>query len=249
VLTEPILSQSTRLCQLPSSCLQVVSRGKFLVMFTLRHGCEMILTCLLFIICFLIRGVINVFLNDFLSEDRGLSVQLATATLMCFSLGHAFGIFLLGGALARALYAKDKRYPSILAGFMALGGCVPLWLLLNFVDASTAYWKVALVACLAGFGSGPTGPIIKATMTNVTLPRARGQAFALFNLFDDFGKGLGPYFVSILITQMGGRLPAFNIGIFGWVVCGIANLAIFFTVEQDEATTQAVVAAQPLQRY
>jgi hypothetical protein len=63
-------------------------------------------------------------------------------------------------------------------------------------------------------------------------------------LFDDFGKGLGPFFVATLIVQMGGRLPAFNIAILGWVACGIANLAIFFTVRQDEARVQEALSAQ-----
>jgi hypothetical protein len=81
-------------------------------------------------------------------------------------------------------------------------------------------------------------------MTNVTLPRARGQAFALHTLFDDFGKGLGPFFVSIFISRMGGRLPAFNVGVFGWAVCGVLNLAIFCTVQKDEAAVQATLAAE-----
>jgi MFS family permease len=189
-------------------------------------------------------GVINVFLNDYLSEDRGFSVEMATTVLMCFSLGNVCGL-ILGGIGGRHLYQLDNRYPAILAGSMAIMGCFPVWILLNTVHSTTPYWLVALIAFTGGFGSGPTGPIIKATMTNVTLPRARGQAFALFNLFDDFGKGLGPYFVSILITQMGGRrLPAFNVGVCGWILCGLANLAIFFTVKQDEATVQTTLAAQ-----
>ena len=187
-------------------------------------------------------GIINVFLNDYLSEDRGFSVEVATSILMCFSLGHVFGL-LLGGGGGRYLYQQDVRYPSILAGSMAIIGCIPFWMLLNRIDSSAPYFTVAGMALLSGFGSGPTGPIIKATLTNVTLPRSRGQAFALFNLFDDFGKGLGPYFVAILITQMGGRLPAFNIGVLGWIVCGLANLITFWTVRGDEDKVQIAIAA------
>jgi len=167
---------------------------------------------------------------------------MATTTLMFFSVGNGLGLFLLGGGMGQHLYRVDKRYPVLLAGFSAIGGCPPLWILFNGIDVETAYWRVAAVALLAGFGSGPTGPIIKATLTNVTHPRARGQAFAFFNLFDDFGKGLGPFFVSLLISFMGGRLLAFNVGILGWVICGVANLAIFFFVEQDEANMQAEIA-------
>lgn len=144
--------------------------------------------------------------------------------------------------MGQRLYRIDKRYPALLAGASAIGGCIPLWLLFNSVDVYTAYWQVIFVSVLAGFGSGPTGPIIKATLTNVTHPRARGQAFAFFNLFDDFGKGLGPFFVSLLISGMGGRLPAFNVGILGWLICGVANLAVFFFVQKDEANLQAEIA-------
>lgn len=34
-------------------------------------------------------GIINVFLNDYLSEDKGFSVQSATTVLMCFSAGYS----------------------------------------------------------------------------------------------------------------------------------------------------------------
>ena len=122
-------------------------------------------------------------------------------------------------------------------------GCIPFWMLLNKVDAATSSVRqIIAIAWLAGFGSGPTGAIIKAILTNVTLPQTRGQAFALFNLFDDFGKGLGPFFVALLIDRLGGRLPAFNIGVLGWVICGAANMATFFTVVKDETRIQTILS-------
>ena len=188
-------------------------------------------------------GIINVFLNDYLSEDRGFSVQMATTILMCFSAGYGLGL-IVGGAGGKFLYKVDIRLPALLAGSTAIMGCFPLWFLLNSVDSSTPFYIASSSAIVAGLGSAPTGPIIKATLTNVTLPRARGQAFALFNLFDDFGKGLGPFFVSLLIVKFGGRLPAFNVGVLGWIICGVANLAIFFTVAHDERVVQMTLAAQ-----
>mmetsp|Transcript_15976 Transcript_15976/g.33013 ORF Transcript_15976/g.33013 Transcript_15976/m.33013 type:complete len:540 (+) Transcript_15976:157-1776(+) len=188
-------------------------------------------------------GIINVFLNDYLSEDRGYSVQEATTILMCFSLGYGLGL-LVGGAGGKWLYKIDIRLPALLAGGTAIMGCFPLWFLINRVDSSTPFYIAASSAMITGIGRGPTGAIIKATLTNVTLPRARGQAFAMFNLFDDFGKGLGPYFVSRLIVQAGGRTRAFNIGVSGWIICGLANLAIFFTVAHDEQVVQRTLAAQ-----
>lgn len=187
-------------------------------------------------------GVVNTYLNDFLAEDRGMSVEFATFTILCFGVGNFIGLF-IGGAGGQYLYRVDRRYPALLAGSMAIFGCVPFWVLLNGVDSNTPAIPIATIAILAGTASGITGPIIKATLQNVTLPHMRGQAFALFNTFDDFGRGLGPVFVAKMITVIGSRTPAFNIGTLGWVVCGIFNLTIFFTSERDEKKTQATISA------
>jgi MFS family permease len=111
------------------------------------------------------------------------------------------------------------------------------------VDSSSSYWWVLVVSILAGVGTSVTGPIIKAELQNVTLPQARGQAFALANTTDDFGRGLGPALLALLITKMGGRTPAFNLAVGGWILCGVLNLAIFFTVERDESKVQTRIAA------
>lgn len=185
-------------------------------------------------------GIIATYLNDFLAQDKGMTVEAATSVVLVFGLGNFFGL-LLGGSGGSYLYSRDKRFPALLAGTSAIVACFPFWYLIN-LRKDPAPVVVYLGALLVGFLCGVTGPIVKASLTNVTLPQARGQAFALFSTFDDFGKGLGPFFVSSLISLMGGqRVPAFNIGIFGWVICGIVNLLIFFTVEKDENRVQLLV--------
>ena len=76
-------------------------------------------------------------------------------------------------------------------------------------------------------------------MTNVTLPNTRGQAFALQTTFDDVGRGLGPVFVAMLIANFGGRTVAFNFAVLGWILCGVFNLLLYFTVVRDEAAVQS----------
>lgn len=186
-------------------------------------------------------GIVNTFLNDFLSEDRGMTVEGATLTVLLFGLGNFLGL-LIGGGCGRSLYRRSPRYPPLFAGSMAMFGCLPFWILLNYINANSGFVRIGVVSVLAGAGSGATGPIVKATLQNITLPKARGQAFALFNTFDDFGRGLGPLFVSLLIVDLGGRTPAFNIGVLGWVLCGFFNLCIYFFVENDELRIQAMLA-------
>lgn len=186
-------------------------------------------------------GIVNTFLNDFLSENRGMTVEGATSTVLLFGVGNFLGM-LMGGTFGRYLYYRNPRYPPLFAGLMAILGCFPFWMLLNSVNASTNLFKLAVISVLAGAGSGATGPIVKATLQNVTLPNARGQSFAIFNTFDDFGRGLGPMFVSLLIVHFGNRTSAFNIGVLGWIICGVFNMCMYFVVENDELRVQTVLS-------
>ena len=192
-------------------------------------------------------GIVNTYLNDFLAEDRGMSVEFATFTILWFGAGNFLGM-LAGGAGGQYLYRVDKRYPALLAGSMAIFGCVPFWVLLNGVNNNSSFIFIASVSLIAGAAAAVTGPIVKATLQNVTLPTQRGQAFAFYNTFDDFGRGLGPVFVAHLITSLGGRTPAFNLGTLGWIMCGVLNLLIFFTVDADERRIQATISATLSQR-
>jgi MFS-type transporter involved in bile tolerance (Atg22 family) len=160
--------------------------------------------------------------------------------VLFFGFGNFFGL-LIGGGGGKFLYRLDHRYPSLLAGIAAIVACIPFWAILNLLDESSPPWFIFAITIVAGTGSGATGPIVKAVLQNVTLPNTRGQAFALINLFDDFGKGLGPFLVSFLITAFKSRTTAFNFGTLGWVFCGILNLAVFFTVNADESRVQELL--------
>lgn len=186
-------------------------------------------------------GIIHTYLNDYLSQDRGMSIQKATLVFVMFGLGKTLGL-LVGGLGGSTLYLANCRYPALLAGSAAILGCFPFWLLLNHVDNTSPLLWVFFVAFLFGSLCTITGPIVKATLQNVCLPQARGQAFALFNLFDDLGKGLGPALVAFWIVQLGGRKPAFNMALLCWLLCGILNLLIFFTVAKDETRVHMAIS-------
>lgn len=207
-------------------------------------------------------GIVNTFLNDYLSSDRGLPVEGATLIILLFGLGNFLGT-IKGGVGSSYLYTRyGPRYPALLSGGAAIVGCLPMWGLINYnfdsINGETnnsnnnnngddyfanggasavtcrTYFIPGVIAILAGSMSGITGPIVKSTLQNVTMPQMRGQAFALLNTFDDFGRGLGPAFVAWMIENLGGRTRAFNIGVTGWILCGILNTMLFCTVERDE---------------
>lgn len=171
-----------------------------------------------------------------------MTVEGATATLLCFGIGNFFGL-IVGGAGGQALCRINPRYPTLLAGSGAIIACFPIWLVLNTIHVTSSSLYIVIITGFAGLCAGITGPIVKANLQNVTLPTARGQAFAIYNMFDDFGRGLGPFFISIMISNLGGRLQAFNIGISGWFLCGVFNLITFFTIGKDEYEMQRTLRA------
>jgi len=124
-------------------------------------------------------GIINTYLNDYLSSDRGLSVEGATLFVLVFGLGNFVGV-LIGGIGSSYLYEHhDPRYPAILSSVSAIAGCLPLWGLINYdfnsSDGTTHYFVLGLISALAGLLSGVTGPIVKSTLQNVCMPNMRGQ--------------------------------------------------------------------------
>ena len=65
------------------------------------------------------------------------------------------------------------------------------------------------------------------------------MAFGLFNFVDEFGKGLGPVLVSLIVAKSG-RERAFAVVLLAWLGCGVILLSMAFTVQRDEAKVCAV---------
>ena len=177
-------------------------------------------------------GVINTYLNDYLAQDREMGVEGATLTITIFGIGLLIGM-IGGGKCGEYLYNIDVRYPSILMGSAAILGTFAMQHMINNVHGDSRYFATASVSSIAGISVGITGPLVKATLTNVTLPSQRGRAFAMFTVFNDVGNGLGPAFVAMLIVRHG-RQKAFNLSFLGWVGCGFFNLLSYFYVKNDE---------------
>lgn len=146
-------------------------------------------------------GVIVVFLNDYFSSDRGMTVQAATAVVTTFSLGGLCGQ-VFGGWLGQRLYNLDARYQCVLMGISTLLSVLPLLYLLN--SSRVGDLGFYFMSLLGGFIVNINGPNVRVVLQNVCVPEVRGTAFAFFTLCDDLGKGLGPALVVVLIDAMGG---------------------------------------------
>ena len=111
-------------------------------------------------------GMIIVFLNDFLSNDKGMSVEAATAVLTCFGIGGLFGQF-FGGWFGQRLYNRDPRWQCVFMGLSTMSAVPPILYLLN----STVVGDVGFyfMAILGGFLINMNGPNVRVVLQVSTI--------------------------------------------------------------------------------
>ncbi|HOE20502.1 MAG TPA: MFS transporter [Spirochaetota bacterium] len=188
-------------------------------------------------------GVFFIFLNDFYSQDKGYSVQIATLIVMTVGAAAILGGF-IGGFIGNWLYNIKPKYLPMLCGISTLIGIIPMALLLNYTPQVIIPEPDPTLPLIYGFITGfmvtITGPNVRAILLNVNTPETRGSIFSLFNLTDDLGKGFGPVVISALIVMFG-RLMAFNIANLFWLLCGLLLLVMVKTFPEDEARLNAIL--------
>lgn len=162
-------------------------------------------------------GVIFVFLNDFLSQERGFSVPDATYLVLLFGLGCAAG-GILGGYWGQLFQSYDRSYLPIFMGATTILGIFPFWGLLNSSTTNAHGWT----AVLCSFGGGLVASLpsvnVRPCLINVNPPETRGASLTAANLLINIGRGLGPSCVTLLGTLSGiDRRAAFNVTVSEFV--------------------------------
>jgi predicted MFS family arabinose efflux permease len=185
-------------------------------------------------------GILLTFLNDFLAQEKGISVAKATSVVLMVGVGGACGV-IAGGVLGQYIYNRAKWGMPVFIGTTTVFASLPLWFLVN-TDVKNFVQTAYLAAFSAGALSSTVGPNIRAMIMNVNEPETRGVALALQSTLDDLGKGLGPALISRL-----GRLQAFNIAAVGWIPCGLLLVFTAFTLSRDERQMRQRILAPNLE--
>ncbi len=102
---------------------------------------------------------------------------------------------------------------------------------------------VLIMAVIGGIIAPIAGPNIRAIIINTNLPENRGSVLGIFNLADDLGKGLGPFFVGMLITLLP-RAMAYNVAVLFWIPCALFWFGMMRTMVPDEDRVQAALQAR-----
>ena len=170
-------------------------------------------------------GVIFVFLNDYLSQERGFTVPDATYLVLIFGLGCAAG-GVLGGYLGQAVQAVNRSYLPLFMAVTTAAGILPFWGLLNshFTNAH-GFWGLALAGSGGLIASLPSVNV-RPCLINVNPPETRGASLTAANLLINLGRGVGPSCVTFLTTiWRADRQFAFNVTVRVLCVVRYAVLA------------------------
>ena len=179
-------------------------------------------------------SVFFVYLTDYLAQDIGYSVQMASLVVFVIGLSAMIGGF-VGGLVGNKLYNINPIYQPLLSGVCTFIGMIPTAFLINLNPVSTgaSITYPLILGVFSGFFITITAPNMKAVLMNVNQSNTRGMAFSIYNLADGLGRGFGPFIISFFILQFG-RQWGFNLANGIWFFCGISILLMMKTYSKDQ---------------
>ena len=179
-------------------------------------------------------SVFFVYLTDYLAQDIGYSVQMASLVVFVIGLSAMIGGF-AGGLIGNKLYNINPKYQPLLSAVCTFIGMVPTAFLINLspVESNTSVIYPLVLGIFSGFFITITAPNMKAVLMNVNHPNTRGMAFSIYNLADGLGRGFGPFIISFFILKFG-RQWGFNLANGIWFFCGLSILLMIKTYSKDQ---------------
>ncbi len=146
------------------------------------------------------------FLPLFMVNVVGVSATSAGFSLVPLSLGVVFGSIVSGQIVSRV---GRYRVLLLVGGFILMVGVF----LLSRMDATVAFWQVAVYMAVAGLGLGPSLPLYTLAVQNAVDVRRVGQATSAVQFFRQIGGAfgtalLGTVLTTTLLTSIALDMPA-----------------------------------------
>ncbi len=193
-------------------------------------------------------GFLFYFIVDYYEKTKGFKVTDGVLLTTVFGGMAILGGF-VGGYLGKLLYARRRNYLVLFCSATVLLGMVPTFYIVNYSGSTMG--PVLIVAALGGLITPMTGANIRAILINTNLPERRGAVFGAYNLADDLGKGLGPFFIGLILQGFSlvfsGMTPeqvqaiTYNMAVGFWLICGLVWLFMLKTMVPDEDAVTAEV--------
>ena len=182
-------------------------------------------------------GLIFIYLNDFLTQEKGMPNSDATAIIGVFGAGAGVGA-VAGGWAGQLSYQINRSYLPVMMSVTQLLGTLPCLLLIN-TSSSSATPEILFYAFVTGCLANIAGINVRPALINVNLPEARPAALSVANLAVNLARGLSPILVTMIQVVGGTRLTAFNLVVpVSWIVTSFMLMMLVKTFVDDEDIVQ-----------
>jgi len=185
-----------------------------------------------------------VFLNDFLSQEVGLSVPDATYLVLIFGVGCAAG-GILGGYAGQQVQHYSRALLPLFMAVTTFLGIIPFLALLNTTIPQAHSFKAISLSFLAGLLASIPSVNVRPCLINVNPPETRGASLTAANLLVALGRGVGPSCVTLMGT-LGGfeRRFSFNVALSGfWTISSIQLMLLTKTLPRDQDAMESELAS------
>ena len=142
-------------------------------------------------------GIIFVFLNDYLSQERGFSVPDATYLVFMFGLGCAAG-GVLGGWWGQVFSVWNRSYLPLFMSATTFLGIFPFVGLLNGSFTNAHGVEAVLYSFAGGLIASLPSVNVRPCIINVNPPETRGAALTAANLIIMMARGIGPSCITLM---------------------------------------------------
>lgn len=188
-------------------------------------------------------GIVFVFLNDYLSQEKGFSVPEATFMVMLFGVGCAIG-GITGGYLGQLFMKRNRSYLPLYMAATTFLGIFPFVGLLNSDFPNHSGYKARLYAISGGCIASLPSVSIRPCIINVNPPETRGAALTATNLLVTLGRGIGPSTIVLMGSIFHvSRQVSFNITLAGfWTISAIQLASLAKTLPRDQDAMEAELA-------
>jgi predicted MFS family arabinose efflux permease len=176
-------------------------------------------------------------MNDFLAQDKGLTVEQATMMISLFGIGAAVG-GAIGGVVGQHMYNIRSRNLSLFMGIVQLSSVPLMWRIIDAEYTSVNLAMNVVIILIAGCIASMAGTNVRFLLINVNAPDTRGFVMSIFDVFNNIGRGLGPLVVTWMVSAMGSRAHGYNFAMTAWWLEALVMALTLFTVEGDEATAR-----------
>lgn len=142
-------------------------------------------------------GIIFVFLNDYLSQERGFSVPDATYIVLIFGLGCAAG-GVLGGWWGQIFMRWNRSYLPLFMAVTTFLGIFPFIALLNGSFTNAHGFEAVFFSFMGGLVASLPSVNVRPCIINVNPPETRGAALTAANLIINLARGAGPSCITLM---------------------------------------------------